>query len=120
MGIPKSVAIELPLPPSTNNAYVNIGKGRSLSPVARKYKREVRNLLMVDGWRSLHMKLPLSLSLWFYLPDNRRRDITNMVKLIEDAVAEFMAYDDSRNEEVHLYRRFSRDDPRVVVKLEEV
>ncbi len=117
-----SAMIELPLPPSTNNAYVNTPRGRRLSQKARAYKRDVQERLMEAGWRNFHLRLPLSLSIWYYLPDDkRRRDISNMVKILEDAIAEFMGYDDSRNAEIHLYRRVSEYGvPCVMVRLESV
>lgn len=119
--IKKGCTVELPLPPSVNNSYYNVpGQGRVLTKVARDYKRDVKERLLEARWRRVKLKAPLSLSLFFYLDPQSKRDLSNMVKLPEDAVAEFMAYNDWQNYELHLYRRDMVSAECMVVRLQEV
>lgn len=92
--------ITLPVPPSLNNAYKNVRRGgRVLTDTAKNYKtmakRDVERLALVSGFRYPDgARLALTLTLHF--SSNHRRDISNCVKLPEDALAEVLGFDDSR------------------------
>ena len=94
-----SLALQIPMPPSTNHAYYNVpGRGRVLSTVAREFKDKAswqaykaRN---EQGWR-YEPGARLSLSLEFHFSRDGKRDISNRVKLVEDALAEALGFDDS-------------------------
>jgi Holliday junction resolvase RusA-like endonuclease len=98
-----SLTLTVPVPPSLNNAYTN-GRGhgrRVLTSEGRDFKDMVAQLLLcraepAHGFElAINQPKPriaLSVRLWF--PTKRRRDITNCVKLLEDALAETLGFDD--------------------------
>ena len=108
--------MRLPLPPiSGNKMYGSNRYGhRYLVREAKDYKEQVMWLCKgetVDGTK------PLCLQLTFYFPYQRyynkngtlkRIDTTNYVKLIEDAIAEGMGYDDKQNVR-HVLERLPTD-----------
>lgn len=108
----------LPLPPSVNNLYVNTANGRRKTEQGKKYERDVHEALMEQRSRPKCPKPPYEVSLWFLLPDNRRRDVSNMVKAIEDAVSTYLYYDDSCHHVMHLYKALDKEEPRAIMLLE--
>lgn len=90
------ITFTTPLPPSLNNAYTN-GRGhgrRVLTAEGRMYKSGVASLLL--GQRPLPegARVGLTLRLWF--KTRQRADISNRVKLLEDALSEALGFDDCR------------------------
>jgi len=96
------IRIELPRPPSLNNLYVNVPKrGRVRSKryltwiQAAKAEIAAQRPPRVDG----------DYVLWLYVerPDNRKRDIFNLPKAVEDLLVEQgLVEDDSRCVEGHV------------------
>lgn len=107
----------LPLPPSTNHLYANAGARRILTKEGKLYKEDVMKRLMQMGARRKCPEPPFVFRLWVMVPDKQRRDVTNMVKAIEDAVAAYLCYDDSANHVVYLYKALDRTNPRAVIQL---
>lgn len=91
-------------PVSLNNAYFNRSKGRTMTAEARAWKELV-------AWhaRRAHSGPPtkerVSVGIWLYFPDQRRRDLSNHVKLIEDAMTGIIYEDDCLIDELHIHRR---------------
>jgi Holliday junction resolvase RusA-like endonuclease len=90
------------LAPSTNNAYKNVVKHnrcyRALSSSGAKFKRRTiqraRKAAESAGWVYLKgQRLGLRLTLTF--KNGSRSDISNRVKLVEDAIAEALGFDDN-------------------------
>ena len=107
----------LPLPPSVNHLYANTPNGRIKTKEGRLYKMAVCEELQVQRARSRTPEPPYEVWLWFLFPDLRRRDLSNMVKAIEDNVAEYLGYNDSLHHAMHLYKALDRDNPRAVMVL---
>jgi Holliday junction resolvase RusA-like endonuclease len=101
------------LPPSSNKIYTKhpMGKGRILSPRARRFKIRAMQAIQ-EGARVALMKLEqnvpyrLHLAIFFEQVENKtssvgarykKMDLTNRVKLIEDTVSEAVGVDDSHN-----------------------
>lgn len=109
----------LPLPPSTNNLYANKrGGGRVLTEEGRAYKEAVMKQLMTEGARARCPETPIVFSLWLLFPDRQRRDASNCVKAIEDALCSYLLYDDRHHHELRIYKALDRRNPRAVVLLE--
>lgn len=103
--------VVLPLPPSANNAYPSFWrKGRYRRIVSEKgtaFKDEVSILVQVARAKvkwTYETNARFSLSINLYFGDNRRRDISNCVKLLEDAISETLGFDDSAIDELHVKR----------------
>lgn len=62
---------------------------------------------------------PIKVSIWYYFKDKRRRDIQND-KLTLDSMEGIVYKDDKQVAELHLYKRFKKNNPRtriVITKL---
>jgi len=111
----------LPLPPSANNLYANkrgSAGGRVLTEEGKAYKTGVMEQLMTEGARSRTPPVPIVFSLWLLFPDRQRRDASNCIKAIEDAVCSYLLYDDRHHHELRVYKALDRRNPRAVVLLE--
>lgn len=106
------------LPPSSNSAYANAAKGRRLTPKGRVFKRDLHHLANQAGAQTIKIRAPYSLSLIVYFPDTRRSDVSNRVKLVEDALMEAIGGDDTDVRTIWLEKRISRDNPRCEIVLE--
>lgn len=75
--------VKLPFPPSTNNMFINGSKGRFRS---QKYE----DWIMEAGWELARQRPPKFIGpveLVFHFQDgrdNRKRDVTNLIKAPED------------------------------------
>jgi Holliday junction resolvase RusA-like endonuclease len=88
------LTLTAPIPPSLNNAYTN-GRGhgrRVLTKEGRDYKEYVASSLLGTQPLPDGARIGLAIQLWF--PTKRRRDISNWVKLLEDALSEALGFDD--------------------------
>jgi len=86
------------IPPSTNTAYFNVpGRGRVLSEAARTFKElAIYNCLRAAKKQDWHYvpDTPLQLKLVLHFNHNGKRDLSNRIKLIEDALAQALGFDD--------------------------
>lgn len=104
-----TASITLPWPPSTNNAYA-VRAGRKVKTTeARAYSREVVfHVSTKKAWRALKNELrtgtPLRVTITAHYPDNRRRDLANLEKLVTDAIFEWLGVDDSQIADLRLTR----------------
>lgn len=104
----------LPLPPSANNLYRNVpGKGRVLNKTGREYKQLARMLAM--GARMPMLRGDVALTMVVYFPNRRRRDLSNTLKVVEDALKGIAYGDDSQVADIHLRRRYDAANPRAEV-----
>lgn len=110
--------VSAPLPPSTNNLYATGKDGRRyLTQKARDYKTNLQREMM---WRHTKKDVPEPpFTLHFHLrfPDARRRDASNQIKLAEDAIFEFLGYDDSLVYDLHVWRYIDREEPGMTVEV---
>lgn len=116
------LSITLPLPPSTNNLYNTQHGHRVLSKQGQAYRAEA-------GWliKSAATKLPwrtrpgqrYALELVLYWPDQRRRDLSNAIKCLEDTAADVLGFDDCRIDLLVVKRGpVDKDNPRTEVCIE--
>lgn len=119
----KPLVITTDVPPSTNNAYVNSSRGRVLSAVARAFKDAA-------GWQALSQARQLGwryqqghrigIKIDLYFKDDRKRDIDNCAKLVIDAIAQALSFDDCIVDDLHIRRRpADKHNPRCVIKIEQ-
>lgn len=99
------LTLTIPYPPTINH-YLKQGKwGRFLSPEAKAFKAEIKALWFEMGMPRFSIVDKLKLEIYVYHPDNRKRDISNIIKIIEDALQDAGFYDnDYRICELHVYR----------------
>lgn len=124
----QSVRFTLPLPPSINQQYTQVGNRRVLSKEHTKFKRRVKHKvhrLRVDavitdefiaalntGWVGLFLD--------FYFETPRRRDLDGGLKITQDALLDSLGVNDNRVVDIHLVKRIAPTNPRVEVELEAI
>ncbi len=108
-----------PLPPSSNSIYYTDSKTntRHLTRRAREYRENLQEEMMVGGAKKRCPEPPFSLHYHFRLPDRRRRDLTNLEKLLEDSIFQFLGHDDSLVYDSHKWKYINRENPGVTVEL---
>lgn len=96
---PDVVAFTLPLPPSVNNAYVNVpGRGRVPSKNLTQFKRDAANVLAVQRvvWPfEPGERLAVRIDVFLRPQDLNRRDVDNCAKAAIDAVASKFKFNDT-------------------------
>lgn len=118
----------LPLPPSINSQYTQVGKKRVLSKEHAAFKKQVKHKvhrLRVDeiitdtfidalntGWVGLFLD--------FYFESPRRRDLDGGLKITQDALLDALGINDNRVVDIHLVKRIAPSNPRVEVELEAI
>jgi crossover junction endodeoxyribonuclease RusA len=122
------VRFTLPLPPSINAQYTQVGKKRVLSKEHVKFKKQVKqkmHRLRVDdvltdefiaalntGWVGLFLD--------FYFETPLRRDLDGGLKITQDALLDALGVNDNRVVDIHLVKRIAPTKPRVEVELEAI
>jgi Holliday junction resolvase RusA-like endonuclease len=95
---PGTLSFTLPLGVSVNHMYAHTVRGVHLTDAAREFKNAagviVRNAAQLAGGWQLPTDSPLFLHMQLYLPSRRRMDISNIIKITEDAIAEALGFDD--------------------------
>ncbi len=127
MDIPQ-VRFTLPLPPSINNQYTQVGKIRVLSKEHEAFKRQVErriHRLRVDGiitdaFIEALKNGWIGLFLDFYFETPLRRDLDGGLKITQDAVLTALDINDNRVVDIHLVKRIAPNNPRVEVELEAI
>lgn len=122
------VRFTLPLPPSINDQYSQVGKRRVLSKAHVTFKRQVQrkmHMLRVDGiitdaFIEALGKGFIGLFLDFYFESPLRRDLDGGLKITQDAILESLELNDNRVVDIHLVKRIAPTQPRVEVELEAI
>ena len=79
------ISFSLPYPMSQNQAYRNVpGRGRAYTKSAMKWLNDAAVVLASQHVRGV--KGPVKISYRIGRPDKRRRDISNLVKVMEDCL----------------------------------
>ena len=113
----------LPWPPSLNNAYPTVlirGKVlRIKSKEAKKFTRLVKQIVLVER-AAKRFPHRLRFAIHMYPPDRRDRDISNHIKLVEDALKDAcVMIDDVQIDTLHVYRMLPTKGGAVIVKIRE-
>lgn len=112
------IYLELPFPPSVNHMYVRRGKGRlALSDEARAFRELVA--LIARPCIDSPLEGSLAVTITLYRP-RRRGDIDNTTKATLDALNGIVWHDDKQIDELHIYRKLDREDPRAEVTIEQL
>lgn len=97
------IELTLPWPPSVNH-YWKMWQGRIvIGTEGRKYRKAVADQIMIQrGVRSIQGKMKVTIEAW--RPDNRRRDLDNLLKAVLDSLAHAgLYYDDSLIVDLRIY-----------------
>ena len=78
-----TTCLELPWPPSVNHYYRYVGPRVLISREGRRYREKIISLLRENNVKTYNGLVDVTLEA--YPPDNRRRDIDNILKSLLDA-----------------------------------
>jgi crossover junction endodeoxyribonuclease RusA len=87
------IEITLPFPPSVNTYWRNFNGRTILSAKGREYRLAVEALLHKQNI-DLKLTTKLKVEIEAYRPDNRRRDLDNLLKAPLDALGHSNVYED--------------------------
>lgn len=109
--------LTLPLPPSLNNLYANTKRGRWKTDEGKAYAKEA-------GWKAKEQgaeylgKVDVVVTYRFHM--NRRGDLSNRVKAIEDALTGIVWHDDRQVQRYTAERVAPDGEPYVEVEITEI
>lgn len=109
--------VTLPYPPSANTNWRPAGGRIIKSKEARAYQVEAGWMARAAGVRPT--RDPVILTLRVYRPQ-QSGDLSNRIKVLEDALNGVAYYDDAQVIEIHAYRYDDKSNPRVEVEIETV
>lgn len=109
------MTIDLPTPPSANNAYACVRNRKILRAEGRAYKADVAMRLTVAKWRPLDGAVTLTI---YWRRAIRAGDLSNRIKIVEDALKGRAWHDDNQVVELHAYRTDDKENPGVTVTVE--
>lgn len=118
----------LPLPPTINNQYTQVGHKRVLSKEHGAFKRAVRHRIhrlrvddvLTDSFIAALNEGWVGLFLDFYFETPLRRDLDGGLKITQDAILDALGINDNRVVDIHLVKRIAPTNPRVEVELEAI
>lgn len=132
----KLVATLFEFPPSANRLYIRTRRvGTILSKEARKFKADAL-IQLTKEW--LFSAKPgrdeaYRLTLQFYFPKIEtsgwpkkaksrfvKRDVSNLIKVLEDVIAQATGVDDSNTLEVCVFKRVDKANPRIEITFENI
>ena len=73
--------------------YINARGRRFPNKKALDYKIKVQDIV-IDQSAKKYGSAPITLQIWVYPPDRRKRDISNIIKIVEDSLQDAGVYDD--------------------------
>jgi crossover junction endodeoxyribonuclease RusA len=99
----KILDVLLPWPPSINHYWGARGRGRYLSPQARRWHKEAWAILKAQGVRCSG---EVTVYVFAHPPDRRKRDLDNLLKGLLDAlVAARVLMDDYQVARIYIERQ---------------
>lgn len=110
------ISIELPWPPSVNHYYRRTSGRVFITAKGVAYRTAV-SLSCIDYQHSFKKEDRLSVTIYAYPPDNRRRDLDNILKCLLDSLEKAQVFvDDSQIDEL-IVRRMRPKHDKVVVNI---
>jgi crossover junction endodeoxyribonuclease RusA len=120
--------LTLPLPPSINEQYATVNNRRVSTPVARRFKHEVKTILhklenqglLYEELRVQFQRSHLALLLDFFFATPLKRDLDGGLKITQDALCEGLKVNDNRVVDIHLMKHIDPLHPHLYVELEAI
>jgi crossover junction endodeoxyribonuclease RusA len=115
-----TLTIQLPFPPSFNHYWRQAGSRIIISASGRKYRNDVWCLVKSLNLTS-KLQGKLSVDIFAYPPDERKRDVDNMLKAPLDALQKAGVYeDDNQIEKLLIERKRSSKPGLMIVTITEI
>ncbi len=127
-GVPSTLRLTLPLPPSINEQYATVDGHRVSTVVARRFKQQVRDIFRTlerqgvvhDELREFFRQGYLALSLDFYFATPLKRDLDGGLKITQDAICDSLGLNDNRVVDIHLSKHIDPLHPHLYVEVEAI
>lgn len=101
---------------SKSNSYRIVGKRLYKTKAVKEYEAKAVAQAIVAMQEMEPMEGDIRCTLHVFFKDQRRRDIDNVTKSILDSGNEVVYIDDSQIAELHIYKRYCKENPRVEVE----
>lgn len=89
------IELTLPFPPSVNTYWRNFQGRMLISKKGREYRKAVADeIILQKGNKHLKGKIKMTIEAW--RPDNRKRDLDNLLKAPLDALTHAGVYEDDQ------------------------
>lgn len=112
-------SIELPFPPSINHYWRTFRGRHVISSEGKRYAVDIQAALLSVGWRRMGGRLGMEIEA--VMPDRRRRDIDNSLKVLIDSMTKAGAWDDDEQIDDLRIRRVGVESPgRVIVTVKKI
>lgn len=112
-----SVTYQLPWPPSVNTYWRHVGSRVLVSEAGRVYRKDVAAAVLSSG-RKAFGSARLHVQIAAYPPDNRRRDLDNLLKAVLDSLQYVGAFfDDSQIDRLDILRCGNEPEGMIVVNI---
>lgn len=112
--------LELPYPPSLNSYYRHVGGKVLISKLGRAYRERVEQLAVLDDVQNKFNKTNLQVVITLYPPDNRKRDIDNVLKCLFDSMTHAKIWkDDSQVKRLFIEKNEPISNGQVIIKIME-
>lgn len=108
-----------PLPPSVNHMYGRTRTGKTYKTKEAKDIQEAYGWLTKQQTRDFYLT-PISLELIAYFADNRKHDIDNILKATQDSLTGVLWEDDSQIIDLHVMKRWDKENPRLELIIREI
>ena len=102
-------------PISTNSMFSG---RRFLTPAAKSLKEDF-GWQVKSQWRQKPMKGRLKMSVGVYFGSKRARDLDNL-KMVYDALTGIVYEDDSQIDELYIFRYYDKENPRIILDIQEI
>ena len=100
-----NVTLTLPYPPSVNHLYAVVNGRKVLSAKGREYQQEVSATVFRQIGAANFGEARIAYRATVFPPDRRRRDVSNLVKIVEDSLTKAGIWcDDSQVDDMHWIR----------------
>ena len=108
--ISKNLSISLPFPPSVNHIYNHTRNGTYLKDEVKIYRKEVF-VLLHGRKRDKFGKDRLRVTLFIFPPDERKRDLDNLGKVILDSLEKNEVYENDSQIDLLIFIRCWKEKP---------
>lgn len=127
VGTETQLCLTLGLPPSINEQYSTDSQGhRRLTAIALRYKENVRKTLLNlekqdilnKSFRQRMNTCYLALYIECYFETPFKRDLDNILKIVQDAICNALGANDNHIVDIHLSKRIRPLDPHIYIEID--
>lgn len=111
------IRLTLPYPPSVNRYWRSVNGRVLIAAAGRRYRTDVELVMRMAGYRGVGPS-PVNVAITVHVPDQRRRDIDNILKAPLDALTHAGLWDDDSQVEALSIRKAGMDRTRPRLEIE--